>query len=142
MVKQYSIYDIIDSSSAEQKLIWNFIFLRYGNHATIEQRVIIGINTANWEMNVYVARRMFFIYHARFTDASNIVYTTPPYVSILNEVGVIAERLQLYQPSFNSTTGVMNYYARTLEVKNILCGAAQFSGATGFGSAMCFKITY
>jgi hypothetical protein len=53
--------EIIKSASPEQKILWNHIFLTFGERATISQLYIHG-NIGTTELFTYVPRKIFLAY--------------------------------------------------------------------------------
>lgn len=56
-----SVEDILKAATPEQKILWNHIFLRFGERCSVSQMVYIGSFAAS-DLSVYVARRIFVYY--------------------------------------------------------------------------------
>lgn len=56
-----TIEEILATSTPEQKIIWNYLFLRYGERISIRQFYYSG-STAGTDINVYSANKIYFAY--------------------------------------------------------------------------------
>lgn len=61
-----TVEDILKCASPAQKLIWNDLFLRFGERLSISQYVYSGLIAGN-EMLTYAARKLYFAYRIQTT---------------------------------------------------------------------------
>jgi len=134
-----SIEDILKTATSEQKILWNEIFLRYGDRIAISQAVF-NAALPN-ELTTYVAGKMFFAYQLTFT---------------YNQVGIIggAGQMLLYD-ELNSIKGS---YANTfiywdvtaaavrglmypIDLKNVLFSRVS-AGLYSYVNLIGYRITY
>jgi hypothetical protein len=61
-----SVEDILKAATPEQKLMWNEIFLRFGERVAISQFSYVG-SVAGSEMTVYAANKYYIAYQLGFS---------------------------------------------------------------------------
>lgn len=64
-----SIEDILKAATPQQRLLWNHIFLRFGDRVAISQFTFIGA-VAGTEILAYVARKLYLAYDVVHSSAS------------------------------------------------------------------------
>lgn len=124
-----SVEDIIKSANPEQKIVWNYLFLRFGENISISQFYFFGswANTSTAvELNVYSSRKLYFIYEMTYKLYNSIGNTSRPEATVYNEsnVGIISLNNSIIY--WNTTTAAPNYLPVERELKNIV-----FSRITG-----------
>jgi hypothetical protein len=115
-----SIQEIIDAADPAQKLMWNYIFLTYGEKIAVSQFYIPWFIMSS-EIGVFTARKMYFLYELTLMSHGTTL--------------AAARNLQLYDPSnnsvnflartsiaWNATTAAINYMESTASAKNLLIG--------------------
>lgn len=80
-----SIDEILKTATPEQKIIWEYIFNRYGEKCSIQRFFIRGNIANNLEITTYALGKMFFIYKGAFTGASAVPAAIAGYALIYDE---------------------------------------------------------
>jgi len=112
--KNLNLQDLLSDASPEQMIIWNDIFLRFGDNIAIQQYVTRG--TAPTEMTAYQLGRVFFGYDVIF-GANTGIFGAQPIVTLNDE----ANNNSMILTNTTSFFNVANQWsANHIQVKNIL----------------------
>jgi len=111
--------EIIRSATPAQRIIWNDIFLRFGERVSIQQYQFYGAYT---EFIVYSARKMYFgilvrnLCQAGVGSSVVIAGTNQYYDETNNIIGNFTNEVEYY----NTTAAAARWRYNTVTVENIL----------------------
>lgn len=131
-----SVEDILKAATPEQKIIWNDIFLRYGERISVSQLYIKG-NLG--ELNQYVARRMYLAYQLTMTDrvtgGFSASFARVEFYDEDNVMQNMAANLTMY---WDATAAAVRVASNILTIQNALF--SRIVGGTGYTG--CYFIGY
>ena len=108
---------IIKNADAVQRILWNSIFLRFGNNVGISQISYIGPQAGS-EFIVYSVNKMYFLLElSAFFGAMNINISS---LIIYNAANVAIGTVTNINGLWNGTTAAANYVGNAIHLKNIL----------------------
>lgn len=111
-----SVEEILKTASSEQKIVWNDIFLRFGENISISQLRHVG---AIAPFATYNARILFFPYYMQLVHFTNSTVVSGGLVRFYNENNTIFYYGQRNIPVWNSTAAALGYVPIDFEVKNL-----------------------
>lgn len=115
-----SVEDIIKSANPEQKIIWNSLFLQFGENISISQLAISGTFVAS-EISVYNARKLYFAYQLDLGAATGPL-AFPGYISFFDQNNTLKFVSGDNSIVWNSTSAAVNYFYNVHSLKNIWFG--------------------
>lgn len=112
-----SLEDIINASDSAQRILWNEIFLKFGERIAVTPEIYSGI-LAGAELQTYTARKIHFAYQVSF-GMVNATAASHPYIQFMDENN--AQHFISFNNSlvWNVTGAVINYDANNYVEKNI-----------------------
>lgn len=113
-----SVEDILRAATPEQKIVWNDLFLRYGQNASISQYYFRGA-AAGTELATYVARKMYFGISLT-ADYTNGIWGAPAVLQLYNEANANIFNAVSNVPVYDVTAAVMRWYGNTVLIKNVV----------------------
>lgn len=82
MNNHQTIEDILKTADPTQKILWNDIFLRYGERLSVTQVVLRGTGAGYGEIGSFIATKLYFIY--QLTYAMPTIGVTIPYMTLFD----------------------------------------------------------
>lgn len=82
-----SVEDILKAATPEQRLMWNYIFLRWGERIPISQLFYVG-SSAGTEFLTYSASKLYVCYSLRFAG-SNVAQSSVQNIGFYNELNAL-----------------------------------------------------
>lgn len=70
-----SVEDILKAATPEQRLLWNYVFLRWGERVPVSQLVFVG-PMAGTEFLTYSANKIYIAYQIEVTSSQNASATS------------------------------------------------------------------
>lgn len=116
-VYHQNVEQILAAASPEQKLMWNDLFLRFGERAAVSQFIWYGI-LAGSELSTYVARKLFVCYELQINGV-DAVNANPGYCRVYNEANVIHMIYSNDAVVYNGAA--VQYYPNTMQINNFYC---------------------
>lgn len=130
---------IIAAATPEQRLIWNFLFLTFGERMSIGQLYYQGA-IAGTEFLTYIARTLYFALEIS-ASATGGAGGTPAVFAFYNENNVVTTYLRDNSLAWNTTTLVLTYLGNTIKTDNLYFSrivAANYTAIRFIG----YRITY
>lgn len=119
-----SVEDILKAATPEQRLLWNYVFLQYGERASISQLFYIGSGLSA-PYYAFTARRMFLAYELMISG-NGVIQVAPTAPILYNEAGLANFQIQNNSVVWDATAAALRYYANDMIHNNLL-----FSRCTG-----------
>lgn len=112
---------IFQDASPEQKLLWNYVFLRWGERVAVSQLVIRG---SAGELTVYDANKLYFAYQIQFSPSGVPTPWTAPsqYIACFDENNAAIETFVGTSLYWDVTAAQARSQANTINIKNFLFG--------------------
>lgn len=129
-----SVEDILKTATPEQRLMWNNIFLRYGERASLSQYVYTGLITGS-ELGTYVARKMYFAYSLLMSYQS--ANAAQQFLRLYSESNAEMINLSSSVPVWDVTAAAIKYQSPSYKYDNLL-----FSRIFAQGADYCIFIGY
>lgn len=114
-----SVEDILKAATPEQRLLWNYVFLRFGERVPISQYFYAG-NSSGAELSIYSANKMYVAYSLLISSATDYLSVSIQPAIIWNELNAEIHRLSCAQPIWDATAAAARYVHNTFQVNNIL----------------------
>jgi hypothetical protein len=113
-----SVEDILKAATPEQRLLWNYIFLRWGERVPISQFYYAGALTGS-ELGVYSANKLYVAYSFKVSSNSAPSLATPIFLNYYNEANVIFQTDGVNLPFWDATAAAVRYSNSSSESFNI-----------------------
>lgn len=113
-----STEEIIKNATAEQRIIWNQLFLMCGDRMSIAQLSYQGASAGS-EFVTYRARRLFFALQVSFGHTNGAGQTNQPVITLHNAADAAFFYLPLSTGFWNGTTAALNYLPTYFESHNL-----------------------
>lgn len=113
-----SVEDILKAATPEQRLLWNYIFLRWGERVPISQVYYQGAFTGT-EFLTYSANKLYIIYSALISGYSAGTVATPPTITIYDELNAAFGYFNRAAPIWDATAAAARSYGQTIVLQNI-----------------------
>lgn len=114
-----SIEDILRAATPEQRLLWNHIFLRFGERVSISQYYYRGSASAGNELLTYSANKMYLAYDLKFGAVTTGSLTLNPVV-LYDENNATFLQLRNNVVYWDATAAIEKFVANHIEIKNVL----------------------
>jgi hypothetical protein len=143
-MKQFSHINLLDNATPSQKIIWNDLFLRFGNTISIKQFFYQGsLWNAEYEFNFYQARKWYFAYELKvYVDT----WAFPSFTRIdFNEdnIGTLIfstyKGFPVYDPGI---PGILYSVSEPYSYKNVVFNNIQLIGGEAIGNAYTTFVGY
>jgi len=112
--------DIIKAATPQQKIIWNYIFLTYGERATVSQLHYHGTSVGS-EFLTYNANKMYFALNLEISDtiagAPSVQYGA---TYVYNEANAAYLFLTNNRPFWDATAAAVRFLCHNVVVENLL----------------------
>jgi hypothetical protein len=109
--------EIIKAATPEQRILWNDIFLRYGDRLAISQFFFQG-SYAGSEFNTYAANKLYFCLDCFLTRSTlQTVFPTTYFYDAANGVNITTNNNSLV---WDTTGAAIRYGMNDLNVKNFV----------------------
>jgi len=117
MITHQTPEQILQAATPEQKILWNYLFLEYGERISISQFCFFGSLTG--ELSVYSANKLYFAYEIDYSGfsgsqniSSNLVLYSPANVAYFYMSGE--------KPYWDATAAGLRYIVNETQRKNWL----------------------
>jgi hypothetical protein len=111
-----NIEQILAAATPEQKILWNYIFLRWGERISVSQIAITG---AIGELSVYSANKMYFGYQY-IPSLAQVPAAAPNNTTLYDETNAIYGYLANLKIAWDVTAAEIKFVSATDTYKNIL----------------------
>lgn len=114
-----SVEEILKAATPEQRLLWNYVFLRWGERVAISQFYYCGSFAASGELLVYSANRMYVGY---FLNTSNEITgaAVGARVMFYNEANVLYFTSGNNSSYWDATAAAARFVGNSYSIKNML----------------------
>lgn len=130
-----SIEDILKAATPEQRLLWNYIFLRWGERISVSQYVYSGLLSG--ELTAYSANKMYLAYSIFMSGTNTTGAATFNYLQTLNELNANLHLIHNAGEYWDDTAAAVRFTNKPIEVRNIF-----FSRLLGLGNPYIQFIGY
>jgi len=113
-----SVEDILKAATPEQRILWNDVFLRFGERCSISQYVYFGSIAGAVELTTYVARKIFLAYEFSAGYTNSLALTPGGIITLHNEVGGAYFYGGENSAVWDATAATLRYTINKLELKN------------------------
>jgi hypothetical protein len=137
-----SVEDILRAATPEQRLLWNYIFLNYGERPGISQFVYYGPVTGTAELANYVARKMYFAYQLTVLNTTFGVGASAGGMMLYNEANVAIGLLGDAGAYWDATAAAPRIFNVAQQVENMIFSRLSGSGTTTLVQFVGYRITY
>lgn len=111
-----SVDDILKAATPEQKLLWNYIFLRWGERLPVSQLFYSGV-IAGTEFLTYSANKLYVYYDLEFTGLGT-ERTASENSIMYNEVNAAKKQFTQINPFWDATAASAKMYISPVIFKN------------------------
>ena len=111
-----SVEDIIKTATPAQRIMWNELFLRFGENITIRQFCYSGI-LAGSEFVAFTARKIFYAYYLE----SGFEFSTPnvPYLYVYDENNLLVQKYSNSPGFWDSTAAAPKYSGAIIQTSDL-----------------------
>jgi hypothetical protein len=102
-----SVEEILKTATPEQRLIWNYIFLRWGERVPISQFVYMGTVAGAGELLVYSARKLYFAY--QLETAQDATSASGFFMRLYDENNAVFFTVRNMFPYWDATAAGLKY---------------------------------
>lgn len=134
-----SVEDILKAATPAQRIVWNDIFLRYGERAAVSQVFYQG-PSAGAEFLNYVPRKMYFAYEFKLSYAG--VGNIPKSAVFYDENNVVKIAHSNNVVYWDATAAAVYYQGNTEKLDNLLFSRVLFGGAVVYVDFIGYRIMY
>ena len=114
-----SIEQIVKNSSAEQKIVWNEIFLRFGERCAVLPLSYIGIGTSAPYV-MWRPRQIYFAY--KWEQSVNSVSASQITITLYDENNNTIYTASNSSAYWNTTTAAVNFNPNVILLENLWFG--------------------
>jgi hypothetical protein len=114
-----TIEDILRAATPQQRILWNYIFLRFNERAAVSQFVYEGV-PAGSELNVFTARKLYFAYQIMWSQNGGGISAISPAMLFYNENNAQNFILMNNAPAWDATAAAMRYVLNPGSFENIV----------------------
>ena len=122
--------EIVKHSSPEQQILWNYIFLRFGEKIGLSQLYYSGIIAGSEFALAYDAHRLYVALEFQASVASTTAVNAPGYCILYNDLNVIKGYFQGSFPVWDTTAVALKYIIASLVERNIWFSKITATGFT------------
>jgi hypothetical protein len=136
-----TIEDILRAASPAQKILWNEIFLRFGDRVAASQLVLIGA-VGTPEITVYTARKIYLAYELSVSKDTPAGAAATQQVFLYNENN--AQQMVYANSSvyWDATAAAARYAPNRIDINNIWFSRIASAGAYNYVKFIGYRITY
>lgn len=134
-----SVEDILRAATPEQKIIWNWIFLQFGERAPVSQLVYTGQLTTS-ELFVYRATKYYFAYELEISRETPAVDTIVNFVQANNALNNPAFSYYSQIPFWDATAAEVRFTSVNLVTRNIAFSRLNRAGSNPFIKFIGYRI--
>jgi hypothetical protein len=132
-----NIEEIFEAATPEQKILWNDIFLKYGERISITQLNFNGA-IAGTEFLNYVARKMYLGYSVHMSAETGAVQ---PAMTLYDEANAINDIISAPGIVWDVTAVALKYVGTSIEFNDVLFSRLVAAGFTYF-SFIGYRLNY
>jgi len=114
-----SVEDVLKAATPEQRLLWNYVFLRWGERVPVSQYVYTG-QLAGSELAIYSANKLYVAYSMLLSSNTDTLGASTQSSIVYNELNVEIHRLSNARPIWDATAAAARYVHNTIQVNNLL----------------------
>jgi len=133
-----SVEDVLKTASPEQRLMWNFLFLRFGERIAISQFVFSGVVVGS-ELQTYVARKLYFAYQIRIGGYGASAAACN--VSLYDELNVLKDIIITANYYWDATAAAMRQGQTSAQFNNLWFSRTAVAGS-GYLDFIGYRIIY
>ena len=111
-----SVEDILKAATPEQRLLWNYIFLRWGERVSISQYCFSGNSVAS-ELTVYNANKIYVAYQLNMAGAGSQIAVSS--IQLFNELNAHKGNFIKSMPYWDATAASVRYVINSLYLQNM-----------------------
>jgi hypothetical protein len=131
MITHQTPDQILQAATPEQKILWNYVFLRFGVNIAISQIYYNGA-TAGSEFLTYVSNKIFLAYQIN-TEASGGNAAAPGILTLYDENNVASNTIGNPFPYWDATAAALRYAGGYCQANNIYFSRILPSNMNRFG---------
>lgn len=113
-----SVEDILKAATPEQRLLWNYVFLRWGERIAISQFHYYGA-PGGVELATYSANKIYFAYQINISAYSTLGANAPQLI-LYNEANAAKFYLEKNVVMWDATAAAARFTAQSNTINNIL----------------------
>ena len=111
--------DIIKAATPEQRILWNSIFLKYGDKIALQQLYFCGA-IAGTEFLTYSANKMYMAMSVESSFVTSQVAITYCFNEFYNEANAVFYTEVNVAPAWDTTAAIMKFSNNNAKTTNIL----------------------
>lgn len=133
-----TIEDILKAATPEQKILWNFMFLQFGERLAASQLYYCGA-IAGSEFVTFVARKLYLYYQI---EVNGLAGSATPGISLFNEINVQVHAIAAFSSYWDVAAAAPRASGMSLPSYNgYFSRIAILGGSTQF-KIIGYRITY
>lgn len=133
-----SVEDILRAATPEQKILWNYIFLRWGERVAISQFYHHGLfNTG--ELTVYSANKIYIAYQLNITGVAAMGVAVPTTV-LYNELNAEFYRVNNDFVYWDATAAAVRNNNNIAQINNIWFARLSAINGMNYGTFIGYRI--
>ena len=113
-----SIEDILNAATPEQRLMWNYIFLRWGDRVPISQFFYQGTLVGS-QLSVYSANKLYIAYEL-IIAGQNTPQIAQAYTQLYDETNAVFFIASINSLMWDVTAAAARYFSCTDKVSNCI----------------------
>jgi hypothetical protein len=120
MISNFSTQDILLNSNPDQRILWNEIYLQFGDTISIRPHFYSG-PIGGSEFLSFLSNKIYLAYKL---DVSyyGAALNSPGYIEFRDSADVVQFRYQNLNMSWNLTTSLMQFLPNSLLLENLIFG--------------------
>jgi hypothetical protein len=137
-----TIEEILRSASPAQKILWNDLFLRFGERIAASQMYYLG-DISTGEIGVYVARKIFLAYDLIITNNNpQSDHATAEQYQLYDENNTANLILGNSNAYWNTTGAAAKYLINSVQMSNLWFSRIAPGAFPGFIRFIGYRITF
>lgn len=112
-----SVEDILRAATPEQRILWNYVFLRWGERVPIAQLYYNG-NPAGTEFLTYSARKIYIAY-SLFMSSDGVALATIPQTLLRDDADVTNNSCRSLESYWDATAAAARFVCEQAVIHNV-----------------------
>lgn len=122
-----SVEDILKAATPEQRLLWNYVFLRWGERVAISQ--FLRIASTVGELGVYSANKLYLCYSLEISGSNGVPGAAGVTCAIYDETNTIFQYLRNVETEWDVTAAAFRYTPNNARTQNLYFSRLDLTGS-------------
>jgi len=135
-----NIEQILAAATPEQRLLWNDVFLRWGERLPISQLFYQGVSAGS-ELVTYSANKIYIAYELGIGFVNGVVTAGHPQVDLHNELNVSFQTFTNNALVWDTTAAGVRHDGNYVNIKNVYFSRVVPSGGYGHVKFIGYRLS-